>query len=313
MNFRATSLIYSSHNCCWDIHYNWIVKRALETGQQRILYLPMSEGTTSGGDEYERQQFGYSKFEWFLNRFKDQGLKPAPFYYSSSLSHDDAEVFFDMLANYEVVIFGGGNSPLGMHRYREMGARFFGNPNLCSEIVHSRQNRGLLTVGFSAGADHLAEYMSESAWGDAARGFGVTSRVAVTLHHESGREQTLIRGAARYRDTLWFGLPNDSGLASQQGNLPSGAWWQVLQAVLDTSWDVPSEAFHIKTRYGAKVDHYYADGRHWSLGDGDQVIRVSAPHGQYEGCWIQSGGVIYDYQSQAPTHFHSVGQILGSF
>jgi hypothetical protein len=310
MGMHATSLIYSSHNCGHDIHYDWIVRRALETGQKRILHLPMSEGSQFNRDDPDRQEYGYSKFRWFFDRFNHQGLQHHPFYWSSNMTKRDADKLCQMLATYEVVLFGGGNSPLGMRRYEAIGERFYGNPHKIGGLIHDRQSRGLLTVGFSAGADHLAEVMSESAWGEEAKGFGVSSRIAVTLHHEAGREGTLLRGARKYPNILWFGLPNDSGLATQQGVLPSGRWWQVIEIVLDKSWDVPQEVFHIKTRYGAKVEHYYADGRHWSFANGDQVLRISGDG--VDGCWIANHQGIREYYSQNLTGYGSVGDILGS-
>lgn len=311
MAMHATSLIYSSHNCSYDLHYTWMIKRALETGQQRILYLPMSEGSTSSGDDYERQQYGYSKFEWFFERYRHRGLQPAPFYWSKHLSHRDVEVFFEMLRDYEVVVFGGGNPALGMRRYRALGEMLNGDPNMVGSICHDRQSRGLLTCGFSAGADQLAEVMAESAWGDTEPGFGLASRIAVTLHHEAGREQTLLEGARKYPHILWFGLPNDAGVASQQGVLPSGRWWQVIEVVLDSSWDLPRDSWHIKTRSGAKCDHYYADGRHWAFNNGDRIVRVSG--NGVEGCWVEAGGRVTEYYSQQPAPFGSVGDVLGSF
>ncbi len=310
MGMHATSLIYSSHNCGYDIHYDWIVRRALETGQKRILHLPMAEGSKMYQDDKDRQHFGYSKFSWFFDRYLHQGLKHDVFYWSTNMTKKDADVLCEMLTNYEVVVFGGGNSPLGMRRYQAIGERFYGNPHKLGNIIHNRQSRGLLTVGFSAGADHLAEVMSESAWGEERKGFGVSSRIAVTLHHESGREETLLRGARKYPQTLWFGLPNDSGVASQQGVLPSGRWWQVIEFILDSSWDVPQEAFHVKTRYGAKIEHYYADGRHWSFNNGDRMVRISG-HG-VDGSWIVSGNHVQEYYSQNSMGYGSAGDILGS-
>ena len=310
MAMHATSLIYSSHNCGHDIHYGWIVRRALESGEKRILHLPMSEGSQLDVDDKDRQEYGYSKFRWFFNRYNHLGLKHHAFYYSKDLTKRDADILCDMLANYEVVLFGGGNSPLGMRRYRAIGERFYGDPHRIGSIIHERQKRGLLTVGFSAGADHLAEVMSESAWGEERTGFGVSSRIAVTLHHESGREETLIRGARKYPHIMWFGLPNDSGIATQQGQLPSGRWWQVIECVLDSSWDVPQEAFHIKTRFGAKIEHYYADGRHWSFNNGDRIVRISGEG--MDSAWIVSGNEIRDYGSQAIIGYGDVGDILGS-
>ena len=59
---RGTALVYSSHSRCNHIHNDFIVQRALQgRDNQRILFLPMSEGPQNG-NELERQEFSYGTF-----------------------------------------------------------------------------------------------------------------------------------------------------------------------------------------------------------------------------------------------------------
>lgn len=311
MGLHATSLVYSSHNCSPHLHYHWLVERALNSDGKRVLYLPMSEAPR-GDDDYERQEFGYGKFRWYLNRFRDRGLRPDTFYWSKDLSLDDAESFFQMAREAEVLILGGGSSRLGMSRYRAMGERFFGDPNKLASVLHERQRSGMLTAGFSAGADQLCDLMCESAYDGELKGFGLSARMAVTLHHEPGRNDTLRAGASRHPWVQWFGLPNDAGIASEQGTLPSGSFYQVLEFIIDTSWDIPEDAFHIKTRHGAKIEHVYADGRHWSFNNQDRLVRVLSHDERYHGLFIVTGDRVIDYWSQEPTGYHNIEHILST-
>ena len=135
--------------------------------------------------------------------------------------------------------------------------------------------------------------------------------IACTLHHEWGREQTLIDGARRHPWCLWFGLPNDSGIATQQGSTAHGNFFQIAEFVVDQGWDLPSDGFHIKTRQGMGVEHYYADGRHWTFHGGHMLLRIDFPDGGV-GAWIDNGHQILDYDTQEPTHYGSLGDILGT-
>jgi hypothetical protein len=57
------------------------------------------------------------------------------------------------------------------------------------------------------------------------------------------REAELRQLAQRFQGHLAFGLPNDAGIASNQGFLSSGNKWQVLQFVIDNSWDFRKTIF----------------------------------------------------------------------
>jgi hypothetical protein len=56
----------------------------------------------------------------------------------------------------------------------------------------------------------------------------------------------------------------------------------------------------------------YADGRHWSFGGGDRLVRVESPDGRFRQAWFQSGGQWMHYWTQQPTFFHSVEHILAN-
>ena len=133
-----------------------------------------------------------------------------------------------------------------------------------------------------------------------------------TLHHERGREGTIAEAARRFPHFMVFGLPNDSGLAVDQGRLPSGNIWQIIEFVIDTTWDLPQDAWHIKTRNGMKIEHYYPDGRHWSFNGGDRIVRVIAPSFLEHDAWFlpAHGGGIFHYWSQRPSGYSSVEEIL---
>jgi hypothetical protein len=313
---HPTCFIYSSHNRCEYIHRWWIVERALKSPDNKtLLYLPMSENS-DGGAFGSAQQFGWGKFEWYLDRFKQWGLQSNPFYYSSTMTRHDAEVFVDMVANYEVVILGGGNSSLGLERYKGIGQHFFGDRDLFEKILHDRARRGKLTVGFSAGADQLGAILSSQVWTDLADpvGFGLAHNIMTTLHHDPSQNRELFAGAQKFPHCMIFGLPNDSGLAVSQGTLPSGNIWQIIEFVTDNSWDIPEEAFHIKTRAGAGIDHFYADGRSWSFQGGDRMARVMSPDSSWQDAFvITTQGRIIHYYTYNECNFGSIEEIFSHF
>ncbi len=313
---QPTCFVYSSHNRCEYIHRWWIVERALQSQDNKsILYLPMSE-QGSGGAFGSPQQFGWGKFEWYLDRFRQWGLNSYPFYWTDDIGQYDASIFFDSVASSEVVILGGGNSSLGLARYKELGRRFNGDANLMSKILHDRARRGKLTVGFSAGADQLCSLLSSEIWTDLSDpyGFGLAHNVMTTLHHEPGRGDELYMGAQKFPHCMVFGLPNDAGLAVSQGVLPSGNIWQVIDFVTDNSWDIPSEEFHIKTRQGAGIEHYYADGRSWTFKGGDRMVRImSSDSGWQEAFIITSSGQQVHYYTYNDCHFSSLEDILSRY
>ena len=210
---------------------------------------------------------------------------------------------------------GGGHSATGLRRYKELGARFAGEWGKFGRILHERKQRGLLTVGFSAGADQLAEYLFRKSSGvphdtDA---FGLVRNTMVTLHHESSRNPELAHAARQFPHCMVFGLPNDSGLCSDDGVLPSGNLWQVIECVIDNSWDDPTEAFHVKTRSGALIEHLYADGRHWSFRGGDRIVRIQSPDNGFSEAWIASGGRLIHYGTQRPSRHRSIEEVLASY
>ncbi|MFO0550514.1 MAG: Type 1 glutamine amidotransferase-like domain-containing protein [Polyangiaceae bacterium] len=307
----GTALVYSSHNRGDHLHDNYIVQRALR-GNHRILFLPISE-TVQNGSELERQDYSWGTFRWYFDFYRKYGLQADTFYWTSNLGRGDVEALWDGIENSEVVILGGGNPRNGMKRYKNLGYRFAdGEWGKFGRLLHERRARGLLTVGFSAGADQLCDSLFARTWGDEydGGGFGLVRNTMVTLHHEPSRNDDLAYAAAKFPHNMVFGLPNDSGLNHDWGVLPSGNIWQVYEFVIDNSWSVPSEQFHVKTRYGAQIEHFYNDGRHWSFSGGDMLVRIESPDLRYREAWIRSRGSWVHYWSQSPSSFHSVEQIL---
>jgi hypothetical protein len=309
---RGTALLYSSHNRGDVIHNDYIVQRALRgRNNKRILFLPMSE-TVENGNELSRQEFSYGGFEWYFRFFDRYGLEYFPFYWRSSLRKEDVDQLWHHLWSSEVVILGGGHSRTGLARYKELGARFDGEWGKFGRILHERQARGLLTVGFSAGADQLAEYTFGRALGAGGDtdGFGLARNVICTLHHDGGRNDDLRAGARRLGHCLAFGLPNDAGIYVDQGVLPSGNHWQVIEFVIDKSWTNPRDYWHVKTRSGALIEHFYADGRHWAFQGGDRLVRVQSPDNRFQAAWVLSHGRMMNYYTQRPDHFLSIEGVL---
>jgi hypothetical protein len=311
---RGTSFIYSSHNRSNYIHDHFIVQRALHGwGNRRVLFLPMSE-PPQNGSERERQEFSWGTFRWFFDFYARHGLEYFPFYWSSHLSRRDVDRLWHWLWTSEVVILGGGHSATGMWRYKDLGARFDGEWGKFGRLLHERMRRGLLTVGFSAGADQLCHSLwrrlhTEDLNGE---GFGLVRNTMVSMHHEPSRNGDLWYAARRFPSNMVFGLPNDSGINHDWGWLPSGNIWQVYEFVTDGSWDLASDGFHIKTRHGAGIDHMYADGRHWTFRGGDMLVRVESPDGHWREAWMRVRGQWLHYWTQQPTWYDSVGEILGS-
>lgn len=311
---RGTALIYSSHDRCNHIHNDLIVQRALHgRDNQRILFLPMSEGIQNG-DEMERQEFSYGRFRWFFNYYKNVGLEYLPFYWSSHLSKQDVDILWHYLWSSEVVILGGGNSATGLWRYKQLGAQFNGEPGRFGRILHERRQRGLLTVGFSAGADQLAQKLFRSVWDSPGEGegFGLVRNTLVTLHHDASRNGDLHYAAQRFKDHMVFGLANDSGLNVDWGTLSSGNVWQVYEFVIDNTWDDPSDQFHIRTRNGAHIEHFDNMGRHWGFRGGDHLVRITSPDGRYDQAWMTSGGRLINYWTRESSGYGSIGDVLSS-
>lgn len=311
---RGTCLVYSSHNRSEYIHNELIVQRALQgQNNKRILVLPMSQ-TPQNGDERNRQEYEYGTFSWYFRSYEQYGLEYLPFFWSSMLSRKDVDQLWYHLFTAEVVILAGGNSETGLARYKALGAHFDGEPGKFGRLLHERQSRGLLTVGFSAGADQLGENLSAAAWGsdEDTNAFGLARNVMTTLHHEPGREKELVKIAQNFPHCMAFGLPNDSGLLVEQGMLPSGNLWQVIRFVIDTSWNLESDHWHIKTRQGIPIEHYYSDGRHWSFYGHEALTRVQSQDMRYQGAWVAANGRVLDYWSQEPSQFGSIEHILGN-
>ncbi|HSN97937.1 MAG TPA: hypothetical protein VLS89_06550 [Candidatus Nanopelagicales bacterium] len=310
----GTALVYSSHDRCNYIHNNLIVQRALRgRDNKRIFFLPMSE-MPQGGSELERQEFSWGRFRYYFSFYERFGLEYLPFFWTSSLRKEDVDALWHYLWSSEVVILGGGLSAGGLHRYKELGAHFDWERGKFGRILHERRQRGLLTVGFSAGADQLCERLFRATWdspGDN-EGFGLVRRTMVTLHHDPSRNGDLHYAARRFQDHMIFGLPNDAGLNVDWGVLPSGNTWQAYEFIIDNSWDDPSDQFHIRTRQGALIDHFDAEGRHWGFQGGDMLIRIESQDGHYRDAWMTSGGRLLHYWSRGPSRFHSVEEVLAS-
>jgi hypothetical protein len=311
---KGTALVYSSHDRSNVIHDHFIVQRALRgRDNKRILFLPMSE-TPQNGSELERQEFAWGNFRWFFSFYNQFGLEYFPFYWTSGLRQQDVDTLWDLLRSSEVVILGGGHSMTGLHRYKELGARFAGEPGKFGRILHERKARGLLTVGFSAGADQLCEYTFRRTyddWSDT-KGFGLVRNTMVTLHHDPSRNDDLRSGAMRFRDQRFFGLPNDAGLNVDWGVLPSGNLWQIYEFVVDRSWSEPSDQFHIKTRHGGLIEHFDPDGHHWAFDDGDHLVRIQSQDGRFDDAWMTSGGRLLHYWTRQPSRYGSIEEILAS-
>ncbi len=311
---KGTSLVYSSHDRSNLIHDGYIVQRALRgESNKRILFLPMSE-TPQNHNELERQEFAWGNFRWFFNYYKGLGLEYLPFYWTSGLREQDVNLLWEQIWSSEVVIFGGGHSVTGLRRYKELGARFGGEPGKMGRILHERKARGLLTVGFSAGADQLCEHIFRRTYDDQSdtRGFGLVRKSMITLHHESSRNGDIFDAAVRFRDHRIFGLPNDAGLNCDWGVLPSGAVWQAYEFVVDRTWDEPTDQFHIKTRHGGLIEHFNPEGKHWAFDNGDILVRIQSADGRYDEGWMTSGGGLLNYWTRRPSGFSSIAEILAS-
>jgi hypothetical protein len=118
--------------------------------------------------------------------------------------------------------------------------------------------------------------------------------------------------AGRFPGHLAFGLPNDSGIAASQGFLPSGNKWQLLQFIIDNSWDLAEDQVHIKTRQGIGIEHIYHDGRKWIFHGGDALFRIFSPDYTYQGTWIiaPDQSSVIDYWNQSPSRYASIEHIM---
>jgi len=308
---RPTALIYSAHDRCEYLHREYIIERALESWDNKtLMHLPMSQKTQAN------QEWDFNNFRWYYQGFARYGLKYTPFYWNDNLRREDVDTFFHMLWHSQVVLLGGGNSSLGLRRYKQMGQLYYNDRDLFRRIIHERQDRGLLTVGFSAGADQLGEYLSSSVDYDLEDpyGFGLAKNVVTTLHHERGRESEIYRLARHLPHCMAFGLPNDSGIGVDQGYLPSGNIWQIIWFIVDCSWNVPSHQWHIKTRQGVNIEHYYNDGRHWTFNGGDMMARVMSPDGHWQTATIITNkGNMFDYWSQHPAWYSSIEDFFARY
>ncbi len=302
---KPTALIYSSHDRCEYLHRQWIIDRALESHDNKtIIYLPLSMVKQND------QEYSYNTFKWYFQQFEQYGLHHEVFHYNQEVTKEAVEILFEKISNYQVVILGGGRTTTGFEQMNNLGVIAGGDYRMIKELFHKRQREGKLTVGFSAGAMQLADANYEGYH----EPYSLINNVLATLHHEESRNNELYNLAKRYPHCLTFGLPNDSGIAANQGYLPSGNKYQILQLITDKSWDKPEDQFHIKTRYGQGIEHIYADGRHWKFLGGEIIIRVFSPDYTFQGTWIiqPNSNVVWDYWSQSPSIFHNIEHILNS-
>ena len=309
---EPTVLVYASHDRSNLIHNDWIVQRALR-GSRRILFLPLST-PSADDDEMRHQRAAWESFNWFFRYYAPYGLNAFPFFWHSGLQRADVDLLWSALGTADVVILGGGYPALGMSRFAELGRRFYDDPDRFRRMMHERQAAGLLTAGFSAGADQLCELMSsESGPGQRTAGLGVARDVIATSHFEPGQEPWLRTLAATFPSCLLFGLPNDSALAVAEGETARGAWWQVIHMVVDLSWDRPEDGFHIKTRQGVPIQHFYPDGRHWAFRGGDRLVRVRPASREADEIWILAPNApVRDYATGEPSAFDSLEAILAA-
>ncbi|MDQ7825032.1 MAG: hypothetical protein RDV48_19685 [Candidatus Eremiobacteraeota bacterium] len=304
-----TVLLYSSHNRCDYLHREFIIDRALRglRGDRTILHLPVSVKSQRG------QRFDYGRFRWYYMHFRGRGLRYYPFYWNEHLRNQDLDIFFKMLHGSQVVVLGGGSSFLGMMRYRAMGMRYCGDGDLFRKVLIARQERGALTVGFSAGADQLGEYLSGIISHSAldACGIGLARDIVTAVHFSQARRRQIQRLARGLPHCLAFGLPNDSGIAISQGFLPSGSFWQTLLFIIDCSWEAPADLHHIKTRQGEKIHHFYSDGRHWAYNGGDMLVRVISKDYRWQKLLLVTNESRFiDYHSQKPSPLQSIQEFL---
>ncbi len=307
-------LVYSSHDRGRYLHEEFIVKRALQGwNNKRILFLPMSE-PPQGGNEYERQEFSWGNFRYFFDQYRHLGLEAFPFYFSSGLRQQDVDELWHQLYTAEVVVLGGGHSYTGLQRYKALGQKFAGDWNKFGRLLHERRERGLYTVGFSAGADQLCQRLARAVQGAEGHNdaFALLSNTMVRMHHDSSQNGDLAYAAHRFPRDRHFGLPNDSGLLVSEGYLRSGNHYQVTEFITDNSWDVASDIHHVKTRSGAKIDHIYPDGRHFGFSGGDAFVRIHSPDYRFDDAWFVASGQLFHYWSQSRSRFGSIGDILGS-
>jgi hypothetical protein len=305
---NGTVFLYSSHNRGPYIHERFMVNRALGGwANQQIMFLPMSER------DLNAQEFSWGNFRWFFDQYAHRGLQYFPFYFRPDLSHHDLNVLWHHLAHSEVVILGGGHSYTGLERYKSLGARYDGEWGKFGRILHERQARGLMTVGFSAGCDQLGERLYRGVHnGGHNDGFGLARNVMTKLHHDSAENGDLAWAAHRFPRERVFGLPNDSGLHVAQGVLPSGNFWQVIEFVIDNSWDDPSDAMHVRTRHGAKIDHFYPDGRNWAFGGGDHLVRIRSADFGFDESWILSHGECIHYGTHHRDGYSGIDHLLAT-
>ena len=190
-----------------------------------------------------------------------------------------------------------------------MGGHFFGDYDRFKNCLHQRQHAGKLTVGYSAGAAQLADV---SAQDDYHRCYALIHNVTAMLHHDWGRDEELRQTAMKFPGHLVFGLPNDSGIAANQGFLPSGNKWQLLQFIIDQSWDAAEDLVHIKTRQGVAIEHIYHDGRRWTFNGGDALLKIFSPDYTYQGTWIiaPNQSPVIDYWRQSPSGFVNIEHIM---
>jgi hypothetical protein len=83
-----------------------------------VLYLPF------GMESRDSQEFSWGTFKWYFDQFIPFGLNPMVFFWSDDLSRQDAELFFNMVDNAEVVILGGGEVESGFRTLRCHGRCF---------------------------------------------------------------------------------------------------------------------------------------------------------------------------------------------
>lgn len=310
---QPTSLVYSSHDRSNLIHDEWIVQRALR-GNKRILFLPLS--TPEDADDSTRnQQSAWDAFNWFFWYYGAYELDAFPFMVHSRLRPEDVDQLWHSLSTAEVVILGGGNPKLGMQRFRSLGERFGSEPGRFQRILHERKAAGLLTAGFSAGADQLCQLMSSaSGLGVETPGLAIATRVIATSHFEPAQQAWVAELARAFPYCLTFGLPNDSALAVSEGRTAKGSIWQVIEVVIDDTWDRPSDEFHIKTRQGIPVFHVGSDGRQLGFRGGDKLVRIFEEQGAPGATFVAlSHAPIFDYQTQTPVAFKTVEEILAAF
>ena len=101
------------------------------------------------------------------------------------------------------------------------------------------------------------------------------------------------------------------GLPSRRVPFTAEAFFRLSNAIVDYSWDNPADAVHVKTRMGAKIQHFYPNGKEWGFNGGDLLVRlVSADEMHQEITIVTNQGEFIEYRRWKPSPYRSIEEIL---